>query len=218
MKRKHLAMILVSLVIILCVAISYFYKHELSGTKNSKPIGITSRKKDVSSNTQSNNVSSGATTSNKYTNTTAINTKSNSIDTKVNTNNKQNNISSKVQASSNNSNQNICEEVKTNAESLNWSKRFLNQVDIKNMYKKYIAGGGNSNNVQDFAKYITSNAPAQNNWQELFEEDYYDLYGKKPKIVKFVYLGNDLYQAYINQNGSQVPFVEISSKTGYFHG
>ena len=133
-----------------------------------------------------------------------------------------------IQPSSDNSSQNIYEKVKdyiingqnnlSDAERLNWSKRFLDQVNLEDLYKKYTYSGGDANNVQDFAKYITLNAPPSNNWKELFEKDYYDLYGKTLKITKIVNLGDDLYQIYINQNGSEVPFVVVSSRTGYFHG
>lgn len=132
------------------------------------------------------------------------------------------------QTSSSNSDQEITGKVKdyilngqnnlSSAQSLNWSKRFLDQVDIESLYKKYTAAGGNSSNVKDFAKYITLNAPAQSNWQELFKKDYQDVFNKSIQVSKYVYLGDDLYQVYIDINGKEVPHVVVSSRTGYFHG
>lgn len=143
---------------------------------------------------------------------------------KFNIPSKNNNLCS----SSDNSSQDIYKKVKdyiingqnnlSNAERLNWSKRFLDQVNLQYLHKKYTHSGGDANNIQDFAKYITLNAPPAKNWEALFKKDFYDLYGKTLKITKVVNLGDDLYQIYINQNGSEVPLVVVSSRTGYFHG
>ncbi|WP_051624284.1 hypothetical protein [Clostridium akagii] len=105
---------------------------------------------------------------------------------------------------------------KSSAESFNWNPAFLNQVDMENLYKKYIASGGQANNVENFAKYITFNAPVPSNWKELFEKTYYASYGKK--ISRYEYLGNDLYQVYVVINGKEVPYVAVSSRTGNYHG
>lgn len=102
------------------------------------------------------------------------------------------------------------------ARRIKWSGTFLNQVNIQGLYKSYISNGGKAGDVKDFAKYITINAPIQGNWQDLFKKDLYDNY--QQKVVKLVYLGGDIYQAYINMNGSEVPYVAVSARTGWFHG
>lgn len=63
---------------------------------------------------------------------------------------------------------------------------------------------------------MTLNAPISNEWKDLFEKDLYDTYGEK--VVRLEPLKDDLYQAYVVKDGSEVPYVVVSSKTGYFHG
>ena len=63
---------------------------------------------------------------------------------------------------------------------------------------------------------MTINASIQSDWKVLFEKDLYDSY--KVKVVKLVHVKDDMYQAYIISNGSEVPFVGVYSRTGYFHG
>jgi len=99
---------------------------------------------------------------------------------------------------------------------IHWSATFLNRVDIKSLYKQYIAKGGNADDVGKFAKYMTLNAPIQSDWKVLFEKDLYAKYGQK--VVRYEYVQDDLYQAYIIYNGSEVPYVGVYSRTGYFHG
>lgn len=127
---------------------------------------------------------------------------------------------------SNSLNENISEKVKdyiingqenkSEAKKLKWSKRFLNEVNIEDLYSKYIKDGGNEEDIEELATYVTLNAPILSNWEELFKKDLYDTYNEE--VVKLEYLEGDLYQAYVNKNGSEVPFVVVSSRTGYFHG
>lgn len=105
---------------------------------------------------------------------------------------------------------------KSEAEKYKWSTRFLNEVDIESLYNQYISAGNNAENIEDFAKYITLNAPILSNWEELFKSDLKETYGEE--VVKLEHLEGDLYQAYVNKDGSEVPFVVVSSRTGYFHG
>lgn len=127
---------------------------------------------------------------------------------------------------SNSLNENISEKVKdyiingqenkSEAQKLKWSKNFLNEVNIEDLYNKYIKDGGNGEDIEEFATYITLNAPILSNWEELFKKDLYDTYNEE--VVKLEHLEGDLYEAYVNKNGSEVPFVVVSSRTGYFHG
>lgn len=108
------------------------------------------------------------------------------------------------------------QENKPEAEKLKWSKTFLNQVDIESLYNQYVKNGGNSDDLAKFAEYMTLNAPILNDWEQLFEKDFYDIYGEK--VVRLEHLENDLYQAYIKKGESEIPYVVVSSRTGYFHG
>lgn len=102
------------------------------------------------------------------------------------------------------------------ADRLNWSKSFLEQVDIDKLYDEYVADGGNADDIEEIAKYVTLNAPVSDNWEELFENDLSEAYGEK--VSKLESLEDDLYQAYVNIDGEDVPYVVVSSRTGYFHG
>lgn len=121
------------------------------------------------------------------------------------------NISEKIKNYINNGQQD-----KVEAQKIKWSKIFLDKVNIENLYKEYISSGGNANNLEDLAKYITLNAPISSEWEKLFEKDLYDAYGEK--VVRLEHLEGDLYQAYIQKDGTEVPYVVVSSRTGYFHG
>lgn len=90
---------------------------------------------------------------------------------------------------------------KSEAEKIKWSKTFLNEVDIKSLYDQYISTGGNANNLEKFASYMTLNAPIVDNWEELFKKDLYDIYGEK--VVRLKHLENDLYEAYIKKRWSR---------------
>ena len=108
------------------------------------------------------------------------------------------------------------QEDKSEAEKLKWSNAFLNQVDIEALYNKYISEGGNAEDIKKIAEYITTNAPIQDDWEELFKKELFDVYGQE--VVKLEHLEGDLYQAYVNIDGSEVPYVTVSARTGYFHG
>nr|WP_207733766.1 hypothetical protein [Clostridium sp. 1001275B_160808_H3] len=105
---------------------------------------------------------------------------------------------------------------KSEAEKIKWSKTFLNEVNIESLYDQYISDGGNADDIEKFANYMTLNAPISDNWEELFKKDLYDIY--REKVVKLEHLENDFYQAYINKDGVEVPYVVVSARTGYFHG
>ena len=99
---------------------------------------------------------------------------------------------------------------------LKWSKSFLNNLDLESLYKDFLDANGKKDNVEDFAKYITENAPILSNWEELFKKDLYDTY--KEEVVKISHLEGDLYEASILINDVETPYVVVSSRTGYYHG
>ena len=121
---------------------------------------------------------------------------------------------------------NISEEVKNyiingqvnkpEAQKLKWSETFLNEVDIESLYNQYLASGGDGENIEEFASYMTLNAPILSNWEDLFKKDLYDAYSEE--LVKLEQIEGDLYQAYIEKDGKEVAYVVVSSRTGYFHG
>ena len=108
------------------------------------------------------------------------------------------------------------QENKTEAEKIKWSETFLNKVDIDVLYKEYTANGGTIDDLENFSKYITLNAPILTDWEQLFENDFYTRFGEK--VVRLDHIEGDLYQAYINRDGIEIPYVVVSSRTGYFHG
>ena len=177
----------------------------------------TSDSKDTDLQT-SNNTNSSIENSSNNSKEKDTNSQSKNKDTSS----KDNNTKSKNDAS----NKKIIEEVKNyilngqkdkpEASKINWSKRFLEKVDLNTLYKQYISNGGKSNSVEKFAEYITKNAPIQNNWQQMFESDFSNSY--EEKITKIEPLEGDLYQVYVVIDGKTVPYVVVSSRTGYFHG
>ena len=108
------------------------------------------------------------------------------------------------------------QENKPEAQKIKWSNTFLNEVDIEGLCKQYISSGGSVDNLENLVEYITLNAPIPKDWEKLFEKDLYDIYGEK--VIRLEHLEGDLYQAYIKKDGAEVPYVVVSSRTGYFHG
>lgn len=105
---------------------------------------------------------------------------------------------------------------KSEAEKLKWSKVFLDDLDINSLYSEYLLSGGIADDIEELAYYITEDAPIPSDWEEMFRKDLYEKYGEN--LVKVEPLGNDLYQAYIEKEGKELPYVVVSSRTGYFHG
>lgn len=67
----------------------------------------------------------------------------------------ENNISEKIKNYIINGQEN-----KPEAQKVKWSKTFLNQLDIKGLYKQYIdTKKGNADDLESFSKYITLNDP-----------------------------------------------------------
>jgi hypothetical protein len=105
---------------------------------------------------------------------------------------------------------------KSEAEKIKWSETFLNQVNIDDVYQEYLSTGGTADDIQSFAQYLTLNAPILDNWEELAATDLLNTYDEK--ISHIEHLQDNLYQVYIKIDGSDVPYVVVNSRTGYFHG
>lgn len=102
------------------------------------------------------------------------------------------------------------------AEKLKWSTAFLDKADIKGVYRKYLAAGGKIGDIESFAEYLTKNAPVLSNWKEMFETDFANSYDQK--VTRYEPLQDNFYQVYIKNDSSEVPFVVVNARTGYFHG
>ncbi|MHC1723851.1 MAG: hypothetical protein AB9836_11695 [Aminipila sp.] len=108
------------------------------------------------------------------------------------------------------------QEDKPEADKIKWSETFLNEVNIDDLYQEYLSTGGTKDDIQSFALYLTENAPILDNWQDLVETDLFNAYDKK--ISHIEHLEDDLYQVYVNIDGSEIPYVVVNARTGYFHG
>ncbi|NFS30008.1 hypothetical protein FDF12_09010 [Clostridium botulinum] len=220
MKKLMLCLLLCTMFLTACSSNDSKSTNNLVDDNSNKSATQNSNDTNESENTQKNSASTND----------SKNTSQNFKDThkkKDNPKNSKATSNEKTAPLNNNSeNENIKEKVmnyiingqenKPEAEKIKWSKTFLNQVDIENLYKQYIKNGGEANNLEKFADYITLNAPIPNDWEKLFEKDLYDAYGEK--VVRLEHLQDDLYQAYIKKDGVEVPYVVVSSRTGYFHG
>ena len=58
--------------------------------------------------------------------------------------------------------------------------------------------------------------PTDDSWKKDFEKTLYEEYGVVPD--HYEYIGNDVYQVYVEINGEIVPYVAVNWKTGDFHG
>lgn len=58
--------------------------------------------------------------------------------------------------------------------------------------------------------------PSDDSWKKDFEKTLYEEYGVVPD--HYEYIGNDVYQVYVEINGEIVPYVAVNWKTGDFHG
>lgn len=236
-KKKKFLLPIVAIIITLAVCVSVLTNAKEKILNSGKPSvnnTIANTNNGTSSQTSDNTDQTGTTNSetannsNAAANSAANNKSAYAITNSANyaqnkTSNTVSNNSTKNAASSDSD---IAEKTKdyiingqgnlSDAQRLNWSETFLNQVDINSLYKQYLAKGGQTGSVENFASYITLNAPVQSNWKELFGKDLYAQY--KEKFTKLEPLGDNLYQAYIIKNGSEIPFVVVSSRTGYYHG
>lgn len=102
------------------------------------------------------------------------------------------------------------------ASQLKWSEIFLDQVDIEQLYESYLYEYESRDNINDFAAYLTNNAPVSDNWKELFADDLLQAYEQIP--IRYEQLDDYNYQVYVKIDNIEVPYVVINSRTGYFHG
>lgn len=201
------------LAFILLFFITFFIScsSESSKEENNSKINNSSDK-SVSENLNENNASkdTAKNENNSTNNSSAANAESNDKDKNISEINNQN-VTEKITDYIINGQEN-----KPEAEKLKWSESFLNRIDIGSLYDQYISSGGNPNDLESISQYVTLNAPILNDWKKLFERDLYNIYGQK--VTKLEPLDNDLYQAYVNIDGKDVPYVVVSARTGYFHG
>ena len=99
---------------------------------------------------------------------------------------------------------------------LHWSPSFLNAADLQSIYEAYRKAGGQAENVEAFATYLTQNAVAPENWQALFEKDLLGTYSQT--VDHYEALDDGIYQVYVMLDGKVVPYVAVDSRTGWYHG
>lgn len=97
-----------------------------------------------------------------------------------------------------------------------WDGAFLDLVDFETEYRAYLDNGGQADDVLAFATYLTENAPAPENWKELFAQSLLENYEKTP--TRYEDLGDGIYQVYVKIDDAEVPFVAVNSRTGWYHG
>lgn len=102
------------------------------------------------------------------------------------------------------------------AEQLHWSPSFLEKTDFEANYRAYLDTGGEKDDVISYADYLTENAPAPDNWKELFEKDLLEAYDVTP--ARYEDLGGGIYQVYVERGGSDIAYVTVNSRTGWYHG
>jgi len=107
------------------------------------------------------------------------------------------------------------QEGKPEAERLNWNELFLYELSIEDLYQQYITAGGERGNIENFAQYLTLNAPILDDWEERFKGAIYQSYNLE--ITNMIPLGDDLYQTYIDDGGIAVAHVIVSARTGYYY-
>lgn len=70
--------------------------------------------------------------------------------------------------------------------------------------------------VQTTEAQLQEGEPTDDSWKKDFEKTLYEEYGVVPD--HYEYIGNDVYQVYVEINGEIVPYVAVNWRTGDFHG
>lgn len=103
---------------------------------------------------------------------------------------------------------------KPEVERLNWNEGFLNKLDLTALHQQFVDGGANPEDVENFAIWLTRNAPIQETWEQEFRLQAFSEY--QAEITRLESIGGDDFQAYTTVNGVETPFAIVSSRTGYF--
>lgn len=75
---------------------------------------------------------------------------------------------------------------------------------------------GTSTEAQTTEAQLQEGEPSDDSWKKDFEKTLYEEYGVVPD--HYEYIGNDVYQVYVEIDGKIVPYVAVNWKTGDFHG
>lgn len=215
MKKISIALLIATLLLTGCATYKAQEGNKVSNN-NSNKVTEEGKKERPSNNSNKDNTSNGDNSLNENTNSNG-DTSSNEDNNLSGGNEGKNdsvgleNISEKVKEYILNGQGN-----KPETQKLKWSKLFLNEVNIQALYNEYVKSSGNADNIEEFASFVTKNAPILSNWEDLFKKDLLEAYGEE--VVKVEHLEGDLYQAYVKKEGKDVPYVVVSSRTGYFHG
>ena len=135
-------------------------------------------------------------------------------------------VTAEVESQSPSKNNEFFEEVKNyilygqenliEVEKLKWSLEFLKQVDFEKLYTDYLEIGGVSDDIQEFANYVTLHAPINDNWEALTKKSV--LKNFDVEIIRFKKIDDSLYQGYAIIDGKEVPYITVNIRTGYYHG
>jgi len=106
------------------------------------------------------------------------------------------------------------QEEKSELERLNWNESFLNNLDLAAIHQQFVDGGADPDDVENFAVFLTQNAPISENWQQDFKAQM--LAQHQVELTRFEPIGGDDFQTFTEQNGAEVPFAIVSSRTGYY--
>jgi hypothetical protein len=102
------------------------------------------------------------------------------------------------------------------ASQYHWTEEFLNLLDMESLYRSYVAAGAKADDVEGFAEYLTENSPVPDNWKDIFEAGFAEVYDLK--IVRYEPIKDTYYKVYVELNGEKVPYAIVNSRTGYYHG
>jgi ribosomal protein S16 len=92
--------------------------------------------------------------------------------------------------------------------------RFLDRLGF---IRKGFKTSGAVGDIENYAKYITENAPISDDWHEMMKSAYKANTNDTEEIVRFEYLEDVLYQAYVMRDGVEVPMVVVNARTGWYH-
>ncbi|WML56252.1 hypothetical protein [Neobacillus sp. PS2-9] len=112
------------------------------------------------------------------------------------------------------------------AKGINWSENFYDNLtanEIWNVIEKFKKiNNGEEGTLFEQAQYLSQNAPINDNWKELFLENWNNSYYKEDKIEKLIDRGDsvEVYTDSLPYTGEKdnYPFVTLDKRTGSWHG
>ena len=103
---------------------------------------------------------------------------------------------------------------KPESERLNWNEGFLHNLDLTALHQQFVDGGADPEDMENFALFLTHNAPILENWEQEFRLQAFTRY--QVQISRIESIGGDDFQTYRLENGDEVPFAIVSARTGHY--